>query len=119
MSFDYIREYYRVPAEAGRRVRYDGKEGVITRARNQYVMIYFDGDKNERGPFHPTDGVTYLGMGKVPKRSRSQERYRRYREADGAFDSFHHFLLYGKLERRARRLGFNSVSELQRWEATI
>lgn len=57
---EYIRDHYHVPAYKGKRVSYGGKEGTITKAINQYIQILFDGDKKPRGPFHPTDGITYL-----------------------------------------------------------
>ena len=115
MSFDYIQQYYKVPAETGRRVRYKDKEGVITRSLNQYIEIHFDGDKKPSGPFHPTDGITYLGMGDVPKLTRSQLRWQRYRESDGAFDNFRQFLAYEKTEKKASDLGFSSVSAYYSW----
>jgi hypothetical protein len=118
MSFQYIQDYYKVPAETGRRVSYQGKEGVITRAINQYIEIHFDGDKKPRGPFHPTCDITYLGMGKVPKLTASQLRYRRYREND-CFDNFRQFLAYEKDERDASKCGFNSVRAYRDWLRTI
>lgn len=118
--FTYIRDYYQVPAEVGRRVRFEGKkEGVITSATNQYINIHFDGEKKPRGPFHPTWEMEYLEMGAVPKMTRSQERYARYRSGDGAWDNFRQFLGYEKEERRAHRLGFSDVGQLHRWEAAL
>lgn len=61
-QFQYIRDYYRVEAYKGKRVRYDGKDGSITKSNGQYIYILFDGDKKERGPFHPTDGIEYLSV---------------------------------------------------------
>lgn len=74
MTFDYIRNYYKVPAEEGRRVRYKGREGVIVDTNGHYIDIHFDGDKKRIGPFHPTDGIEYLGMGPVPKLTREAKR---------------------------------------------
>lgn len=37
VSLEYIRRYYGVPAEIGRRVRIDGKEGVIAEDRGAYI----------------------------------------------------------------------------------
>ncbi len=84
MSLAYIREYYGVPAEKGRRIRYkDEKEGVITRARGGYIGVVFDGDKPTNvHPLHATDQVEYLGIGEVPKLTQSQRRYQQYLEAD-------------------------------------
>jgi hypothetical protein len=119
MSFQYIQDYYKVPAETGRRVSHQGKEGVITRAINQYIEIHFDGDKKPRGPFHPTCDITYLGMGKVPKLTASQLRWQRYRESDHAFPNFRSFLAHEKEKKKASDLGFDSVSAYWRWLKTI
>lgn len=119
MSMTYIQDYYQVPAEVGRRVEYTdskgSREGVITGNHNQYIVIWFDGDKKPAGVFHPTHGIKYLGMGVVPKRTRSQERYARYREIADCFDSFRQFLLYEKVEREAQKCGFSNVYDYQRW----
>lgn len=123
MSFQYIQDYYGVPAQVGRRVEYqDGEktvQGVITGCRNQYVVIHFDGDKKPRGCYHPKDGITYLGMGKVPKMTASQKRYARYQSIADCFDSFKTFLGYEKEEREAKRLGFSSPSEMNRYLTEI
>lgn len=63
--FQYIRDYYRVPAKKGQRVELtvDGKlrQGAISSAHGQYIKIKFDGDaKPYSGVFHPADGVRYL-----------------------------------------------------------
>lgn len=63
--FEYIRNYYRVPASKGQRVEItvDGKlrRGAISGAHGQYIKVRFDGDaKPYPGVFHPTDGVRYL-----------------------------------------------------------
>ncbi len=60
--YEYVRNYYNVPAFIGMRVRVKEREGVLVKPRcaDQYVHILFDGDKRMTGPFHPTDGVTYL-----------------------------------------------------------
>jgi len=117
--FEYIRTYYGVPAERGRRVNIGGLNGVITKAINQYIEVHFDGDKKPRGPFHPTSEVTYLGMGDVPKMTRAQERYRRYREVADCFDSFWQFLLHEKDERAAKRLGFSDASQYRNWRRSL
>lgn len=57
-KFQYIRDYYGVPAYKGIRVNAYGKEGVITGADGCYVLIQLDGTKSAR-PYHPTDGITY------------------------------------------------------------
>ncbi len=120
---NYIQQNYKVPAEIGRRVRSTGegtpKEGVITECSGQYIYIHFDGDKKPRGPYHPTSEIEYLGMGKVPKMTRSQERYQRYRQSDGVFGNFANFLGYEKDERDARKCGFGDVSSYLAWLRTL
>lgn len=63
--YDYVRRYYGVPAYVGVRVTVSGRAGVLVKPRcaDQYVHILFDGDKRMRGPYHPTDGVTYEPVG--------------------------------------------------------
>lgn len=103
MSFDYVRRFYGVPAERGRRVCVEGKEGVIVRATN-YVYINFDDDKpTVSHPYHPcSDGLTYLGIGKVRKMTRSQKRYKAYIdfEYSDCFDSFIDFCRWFDAERK-------------------
>ena len=121
---NYIQQYYHVPAETGRRVRYtessgNAKEGVITDASTHYIYIHFDGEKKPKGPFHPTDSMEYLGMGKVPKMTRSQQRYARFKSGDGLWDTFADFLAYEQQEREARKYGFSSVSDYESWLRTL
>lgn len=52
--FDYIRDYYGVPARKGAQVIYRGRKGKVTGASNQYVMIKLDGEKFSK-PYHPRD----------------------------------------------------------------
>lgn len=62
--FQYVRDYYGVPAYKGGRVRYEGgdapREGVITRAGGAHFYIQFDDCDFESGPFHPTWKLDYL-----------------------------------------------------------
>lgn len=63
--FEYIRNYYKVPAKKGQRVEITVRgvlrRGAISGAHNQYIKVKFDGDKKPfPGVFHPTDGVRYL-----------------------------------------------------------
>ena len=65
--FQYIRDYYGVPAKKGQRVALtvNGqlRNGEISGIEGHYIKIRFDGDsKPYPGVFHPTDGVTYLGL---------------------------------------------------------
>ena len=59
-TFDYIRNYYRVPARFLGRVRVEGKgEGTMTKATH-YVWIRLDDEKHAK-PYHPKDEcITYL-----------------------------------------------------------
>lgn len=59
--YEYVRNYYHVPAYVGVRVKVRDREGVLVAPRcpNQYVYVLFDGDTKMTGPFHPDDHVTY------------------------------------------------------------
>ena len=62
--FAYIRRYYGVPAEKGRRVRfhYYDKEGVITgHSTGAHILVRFDGDEQSQ-PCHPTWKMQYLDV---------------------------------------------------------
>ena len=58
MSMDYIRNHYNVPAKIGIRVVAQGREGTIVGARNAYLRIKIDGEKNVLS-FHPTWEMEY------------------------------------------------------------
>ncbi|MGC0054574.1 hypothetical protein ACNSPG_16175 [Brucella pituitosa] len=64
MSLEYIKDYYRVPARVGGRVKYTGgmqpQYGTIEGARNQYLIIRLDGESHEPGSYYPTWCLTYL-----------------------------------------------------------
>ena len=61
-SFQYIRDYYDVPAYVGVRVTYKGREGVIVGSEGPYIKVKLDGDKYA-GVYHPTDCITYHPVG--------------------------------------------------------
>lgn len=83
MNCEYVREYYKVPACIGRRVKVYGKPGIIAENRGHYIGINLDADKPSRiCNYHPTDEVEYLGMGKVRKLTRSQRNYQDFLRAD-------------------------------------
>jgi hypothetical protein len=85
----YIKEYYKVPADIGRRVEVDGKEGIIVKLSGHYLKVNFDNDKpNHIVNVHPTWRIKYLEMGNPRKLTRSQARYQRYLSYGDAFDSF-------------------------------
>ena len=59
--YQYVRNYYKVPAYVGVRVKVKDKSGILVRStQGQYVYVLFDGDKRATGPFHPTDGIEYI-----------------------------------------------------------
>jgi hypothetical protein len=102
--FDYIRNYYGVPACVGRRVVVDGQPGVIAEVQGHYIGVLFDSDKPSRIlPCHPTSGVEYGDMGEVRPMTRSQRRYQRFLDADGAYGTFREFLEYETACRRRAR----------------
>ncbi|KKL24425.1 hypothetical protein LCGC14_2415450 [marine sediment metagenome] len=84
MSYEYVREYYGVPAEIGRRVEYRGRGGIIYKEGFNYVAINFDDMKPGKTlHIHPTDpSLEYLGMGVLRKMTRSQKRYQSYIDSD-------------------------------------
>jgi hypothetical protein len=64
MSLQYIRDYYKVPAVLGNRVRYTGDpaapvNGTITGAQDSRLRVLFDGEKRP-SILHPTWEVKYL-----------------------------------------------------------
>ncbi|MFT0140724.1 hypothetical protein ACEK07_45865 [Alcanivoracaceae bacterium MT1] len=106
-DFQYIRKYYGVPAEVGRRVEVAGKPGVIAEDRGAYIGVLFDEDQpGQIMPCHPTWRVEYQGMGAVRKLSarkrRAKARYQRYREFCDSFDSFRDFLAWDMEVQRGR-----------------
>jgi hypothetical protein len=79
----YVRDYYGVPAELGRRVVVNGNPGVIALDRGHYIGVNFDHDKpGEVRNVHPTDGVVYGEMGFIRPMTRAQRRYREFLDAD-------------------------------------
>ena len=95
MNFSYVRSYYGVPAEIGRRVRVYGRLGTIVADRGHYIGVNFDEDKpNVVKNVHPTSEVAYLGLGNIREMTKAQERYARYRECAECFDSFLAFCRY-------------------------
>ena len=102
MSCEYVRKYYGVPAEIGRRVVIDGKPGIIAKDMGNYIGVLFDADKPSCiYPCHPTSNVEYQGTGKVRQMTRSQARYRRWLEYRDSFDSFLDFLKWDGLKERS------------------
>ena len=81
---EYVRNYYGVPACIGRIVIYRGEQGVIARDGGNYISVNFDKDKpGQLFNIHPTDeNLTYHGIGKVRKLTRSQQRYKDYLDSE-------------------------------------
>lgn len=105
MSFEYVREYYGVPAERGRRVIVGGKPGIIAADRGHYIGVNFDEDKpGVIKNAHPTSEVEYLGLAKVRKVTKSQRRYRRYLDYGDGFNSFLDFCRWDSKQGRSADL---------------
>lgn len=95
MSFEYVRQYYGVPACMHRRIIAYGKPGIIVEDRGHYIGINLDEDKpNVVGSYHPEDGIEYGEMGKPRKLTPGQRRYQEYLKSAyyEAGDSFACFL---------------------------
>ena len=83
MNCDYVRNYYGVPAEIGRRVSVNGRDGIIAEDRGNHIGVLFDdSNPNQIVPCHPMWKVDYHGLGKVREMTRSQKRYRDFIKAD-------------------------------------
>lgn len=88
VSCAYVRDYYKVPACIGRRIKVYGEPGIIAEDRGHYIGVNLDIEKPSRiSNYHPTDGVEYLGMGTVRKLTRSQQNYQDYLNTESS-DSF-------------------------------
>ena len=92
MNCEYVRSNYDVPACIGRRVKINGKPGIIAADRGHYIGVNFDEDK--AGVIvnaHPVSKVEYLEMGLLRTPTKSQQRYQRFLEFGDGFDSFIEF----------------------------
>ena len=100
---EYVRRYYKVPAEIGRRVTVNGKPGTIIADRGNYIAVNFDHCKPGKvDNCHPTDQVVYLEEIREPRKmTRSQARYQRWLEVGDCFESFKHFLQYESTRKEA------------------
>ena len=82
-AFEYIINYYGVPACIGRKVVCSERPGIIVEDKGQYLGVVFDDDKpNLIYPVHPTSNVEYKGMGIVRKMTPSQKRYKDFLKLD-------------------------------------
>jgi hypothetical protein len=85
-NFEWIKDYYKVPAQFGRDVKVGSKLGTITEDMGTYIGVVFEG-KSHAVPCHPTSEVVYLDTfnSVMPKKiSRSAQRYRDYLHADSS-----------------------------------
>ena len=93
--FEQIIHYYGVPAAMGRRVKMDGRPGIIVQDRGHHLGINFDADKpNVIKSAHPTWKMEYLGMGEIRPLTKAQARYQRYLAVSECFDDFLQFCRY-------------------------
>lgn len=100
---EYVRNTYGVPACIGRKVSYKGRAGIISKDRGHYIGVTFDDEKpGTISNFHPqTEGLEYLGIGKVRKMTKSQERYQRYLEYGDGFRNFLDYILWDSCPERS------------------
>lgn len=93
--FEYVNKYYGVNACIGRAVEVNGVPGVIVEDKGHYIGVNFDTDKpGAVKPCHPTWEVKYLGMRKIRKLTKSQERGMRWLEYGHMFESFMDFVYW-------------------------
>lgn len=98
----YVREYYGVPAEIGRRVIAYGKPGIIAADRGNYIGVTLDSEKpGTVNNYHPVDGIEYGEMGRVRKMTRSQARYSRFLEYGDMFNTFIDFCRWDSSPERS------------------
>lgn len=83
MSCEYVRQYYKVPAEIGRRITHRGRAGIIVADRGHYIGVNFDDQKPSYvSNVHPTSEVIYGEMGQIRKMTPAQARYQQYRDSE-------------------------------------
>ena len=93
MNFEYVRDYYNVPACHGRRVVVGERPGIIAEDRGHYIGVNFDDSKpGFICNAHPTSEVKYGEIGAIRKPTRSQKRYQDFLRYGDAYDSFAEFL---------------------------
>lgn len=81
LETNWVKESYKVPADIGRRVYYEGKGGGIIQKTSNYVEVNFDCFKpGQTCCIHPTDDkLKYLEeFGTFRKLTPSQQRYHDY-----------------------------------------
>ena len=58
-DMEYIREYYKVPAKKGARIKFHARPGTIVGAQGPHLRIRLDGDTGIKS-YHPTWEMEYL-----------------------------------------------------------
>ena len=103
---NYIKKYYNVPADIGRKVIIDGKSGVIVKNDSHHLGVNFDSDKaTVVSHCHPTWKVTYLDeFGVIRQLTKSQQRYKRFLEYGDGFESFIDFCYWDAKKQRQDRV---------------
>lgn len=88
--FEYIQQHYKVPAEYGREVLFEGKrKGVIVSDEGNYIGVnFYDEKPNIVRTLHPTSDIVYLQTGKIRKITAGQKRYQQYLNADSGLTFF-------------------------------
>ena len=76
MDFEYIKNTYNVPAEKGRKILFQKKrKGIIVKDLGNHIGVNFSDRKaGHIESLHPVWEVEYLGIGKIRKMTKSQER---------------------------------------------
>lgn len=94
IPFEYIKNYYGVPAEFNREILFQGKRrGIIVKDMGNYIGVNFYDEKNTYiSTLHPTSEVEYLGIGNPRKLTAGQKRYQHYREIYAEWMSFGEYL---------------------------
>lgn len=90
MDFTYIKERYNVPAQMYREVLVDGKKGVITEDKGNYLGVNFYDNLTAKPLIcHPTWKVEYLETFNykppIKKLTRSQKRYLEFLADDSGY----------------------------------
>lgn len=95
-NFDYVKNYYGVPAAMGVSVIVSGRSGVIVADRGHYIGVNFDSDKpGHISNCHPADNVIYGEVRPIRKMTASQRRYQKYLDVCDCYENFKHFLVTG------------------------
>ena len=108
---EYVQNHYGVPAEIGRRVKFNSEFGTIAEDRGHYIGVNFDRDKPGKiFNVHPTDDVEYLDeIAKVRKVSRGAARYARFLEYGDCFRNFVDYCRWDADPERSWNGGRNEI----------